>query len=100
MKMKNKRYKISLSVHPSLEKDLHVKPEPTQISILLASPSFPYLQILDLAKTACQGQTLWLIQCLNCDNEIVSQSSDKMSELSSIRRTARLSDEQLHFDAL
>jgi hypothetical protein len=58
MKMKSKRYKISLSVHPSLEKDLQVKPVPTQISILLAFPSFPYLQILDLAQKACQGQTM------------------------------------------
>ncbi len=34
-----------------------------------------------------------------CDNEIVSQSNDETSELHSIGRTARLS-EQLHFDAL
>ncbi len=33
-------------------------------------------------------------------NEIVSQSNDKTSELSSVERTARLNNEHLHFDAL
>ncbi len=35
-----------------------------------------------------------------CDNDIASQSNGEMSELSTIERMARLSNEHLYFDAL
>jgi hypothetical protein len=35
-----------------------------------------------------------------CDNDIISESNDETSELSSVERMAYLSDERLYFDAL
>ncbi len=45
-----------------------------------------------------QDEVLWIWHL--CDNDIVSQSNGKMSELSSVERMAHLSEEHLYFDAL